>query len=569
MIRILIQLLLSPLRILYFAYCRLRLLRKPGPVLLHRMPDRFTVFRSSGLVSLFVPEREVHFMEYLALMRVIAESPELKTVIVSIPETSHSMVETEEIAACLARIRASGKKLIGHSEGGGLKTRLLLALTDERYAAAGSDFHSFLPAAEPHFLRGLLARFGIRVHTRSAGKFKSAGEMFSRDGSTPAARENLEKLIAGMRKNILQYFESSTSIQEVAARFQTQTLWSAAELKNHGFFSDLVSEAELIERFTGQKDAVMPHVFQKESAAAPASRPLRLADDNTIAARRQRLDFKPIHIRKRKSLAYVAMEGTIVAGRRGDGIRPGLISAHAYRDLLLELRDTPEEVVFLAINSPGGSPDGSEILYQAIRQLGEQKPVIALLGGVAASGGYYAAAAAHKIFASKLSITGSIGVVRMQPEASGLYRKLGIRSERVGFRGTEDIVSFTAPPSRASEKLIGAHLEATYAQFLDRVARGRGKTSREVLKFAEGRVFTGEQFLQTGLIDGILDFAGALNFYREAAGLGKKPFAIHPYPEVRVDLRTFLTERLPFGVQELLRARTLLYSPVAEQLAKL
>lgn len=570
MIRILIQFLLLPFRMIYFVYCRLRLLRKPGPVLLHRIPDRFTVFRSSGLISLFMRHEEVHFMEYLALMRVIAESPDLHTVILSVPDTSHSMVETEEIAGCIARIRASGKKVIGHSEGGGLKTLLLLAQTDERYATRGSDFHSFLPAAEPHFIRGLLARLGIRVHTRSAGKFKSAGEMFSRDGSTPAARENLEKLISGMRSSILQYFDSAPALKKTAALFQTQTLWSADELVKHGFLLDLLSESELLSRITGETSGLVPHVFQREFNLAPPSKPLRMAEDAELARRKQRSQFRPLQIRRKRALAYVAMEGTIVAGRRTDSIRPGMISANAYRDLLLELKEGREEVVFLAINSPGGSPDGSEILYQAISELGEKKPVIALLGGVAASGGYYAAAAAHRIFANKSSITGSIGVVRMQPEASGLYRKLGIRSERVGFRGTEDIVSFTAAPSRASEKLIAAQLESTYAQFLDRVAQGRSKTRAEVLKFAEGRVFTGGQFLETGLIDGILDFAGALDFYRKEAGLGTVPFAIHLYPEVRVDLRTMLTERLPFGgVQEFLRARTLLYSHAAEQLARL
>jgi protease-4 len=570
MIRILVQLVLSPLRMLYFMYCRLRLLRKPGSVLLHRVPDRFTVFRSSGLVSLFVPQEEVHFVEYMSHLRTIAESPHIRTVILSVPETSHSLVETGEIAAQILRIRSAGKRVLAHSEGGGLKTLLLLAQADERYAAPSSDFHSFLPASEPHFIRGLLARFGIRVHTRAAGKFKSAGEMFSRDGSSPAARENLAALVSGLRESVLQHFEGSPELKKTALRFSEQTLWSAQELRGLGFFSDLLSEDELVSRATGEVRQPASHPFQKDPAIVQTGKTVRLLEDEAVLIRRKHQQFRPVHFRKKRSLAYAAMEGTIVAGRRGDSIRPGLISACAYRDLFSDLAETGDEVIFLAINSPGGSPDGSEILYQSIRELGRQKPVIALLGGVAASGGYYAAAAAHKIFASPASITGSIGVVRLQPEASGLYKKLGIRSERIGFRGTEDILSFTAPPSKSSERLIQRQLETTYSQFLGRVASGRGMNASEVRKHAEGRVYTGLQFLKTGLIDGVMDFAGALDYYRAEAGIPGKPFVIHTYPEVRLDLRTMLTEQMPFsGALAALRGSTLLYSHLADQIARI
>lgn len=570
MIRILVQLVLSPVRLLYYLYCRVRLLRRTDSVLLHRVPDRFTVFRTGGLVSLFVPQEEAHFVEYMSLLRAVEEAKQVRTVIVSIPETSHSLVETEEIAAQLLRIRKAGKRILAHAEGGGLKTLLLLAQADERYAASGADFHSFLPASEPHYIRSLLARFGIRVNTKAAGKFKSAGEMFSRDHSTPAAKENLEKLISGLRESVLRHFEADPGLKKTAARFKEKTLWSADELCAAGFLHDLVGEADLISRTTKETLQIQAHPFQTLQPAPKSSETVPLIDDDAVLTRRRREQFRPVHFKRKRSLAYAAMEGTIVAGRRGDTIRPGLISACAYRDLLSELADSKHEVVFLAVNSPGGSPDGSEILYQAIRELGKKKPVIALLGGVAASGGYYAAAAAHRIFASPASITGSIGVVRLQPEISGLYKKLGIRSERVGFRGTEDILSFTAPQSRPSQKLIEEQLEATYAQFLGRVADGRGMKAAEVLRHAEGRVYTGLQFLETGLIDGLLDFAGALDYYRKEAGIPGRPFAIYTYPEVRLDLRAMLTEQMPFsGSFSALKPGTLLYSHMAEQIARL
>ncbi len=574
-IRLLLQILFLPLRLLWFFYARLRNLRRPGSILVHRVPDRFTVFRSSGYLSMLVPREEIHFAEYMGLLRVFADSEDLKTILLIVPELHHNQAECDQIAEALLQITAKGKKLIGFSEGGNLRTLLLLSCCSERYSAPAASYASFLPASEPHYFKDLLKKVGVRMDVMAAGRYKSAGEMFSRREPSRAARENLEDLIAGLRKSILSQFEKN--VPGLGSRLSKRTLWSAAQLVEVIFFKEEITQAALTKRITKHYDPPVAHAFSpKDQKEEPIEKPERKTSETALVRRHLRRSFVPIRLKRTRSAAFVAMEGTIYSGRYGDQPKSGVISAHAYRSILEELESSRDEAVILWINSPGGTPDGSEIIYQAVRSLGEKKPVIALLSGVAASGGFYIASAAHRIFAMESTITGSIGVVRMQPDAEKLYEKLGVATARIGFDNAQDVLSVSRPVGKEGRKLLEEQITSTYATFLSRVASGRKKEVTDVSRYAEGRVFTGSQFLKTGLIDEIRGLVSAVEFLKDTLKIPQKdPLRLSLYPEVRVDLRALISERLPFGGSKILslieraepvlaQGQPLLYFPAAD-----
>ena len=201
--------------------------------------------------------------------------------------------------------------------------------------------------------------------------------------------------------------------------------------------------------------------------------------------------------------------------------------------------ESREEAVFLHINSPGGGADASELLFDSIYRLSRVKPVFAVVGSVAASGGYYLACAANRIYASPLSLLGSIGVIRIRPNLTGLYKKLGVKRESLFRDPTRDLFSEAGRLSPASLRLMKATMQSTYDLFLKRVAQGRGQSLKAVGRQAEGRVFSGERFQSADMIDDSMSLLEAIDAYRQAAGYpAERAFRLNYYPEVRADLRS-------------------------------
>ena len=597
---------LLPLRLLVYVYYSLRNLNRTGDVLFHRVPDRFTMVRPVGVLAFFVPRQETHFIEYLALLRVFAESPELRTLIFLVPDIHATWSEVEQLGVALQKIESSGKQLLAYTEGGNLKTLYLMTFAARRYAAPHANFILDYPAADGYFLKSVIARFGVTVETHHAGKFKAEGfEMFTRTGYSPAARKNLKELLGDFRARIDLRFEQvadsgGTQLQRLARK---QILAETSDVLATGFFHRAVGASVFEDWLRGAitpdgrpvdpetapdmippeeiSDEVM-HEFGPVSVAADspdttnrtnATQALANAEANNAAElqrrfkqdikarrrttteqalynRQRRRKYSPLRLRGLPSVALVSMDGPISMGRAGEPPRGYGIAAMPFRELIEGLGDGPEEAVFLYINSPGGGADASELLFDSIYRLSRTKPVFAIVGSIAASGGYYLACAANRIYASPLSILGSIGVIRIRPNLAGLYKKLGVKRESIFQDPTRDIFSEAGPLSAPAIKLMKQTMQSTYDLFLARVAQGRNQSVAEVSRQAEGRVFGGERFLQTRMIDGSFSFLEALDEYRTTVGYrNDQQFNLNFYPEVRADLRSLV------GVRDGLSAR--------------
>ena len=197
------------------------------------------------------------------------------------------------------------------------------------------------------------------------------------------------------------------------------------------------------------------------------------------------------------------------------------------------MNDDDVEAVVLRINSPGGSAYASEQMWHAIKELGKKKPLVVSMGGYAASGGYYMSCAAPYIFADATTLTGSIGIFGMIPDASELIQnKLGLRFDQVSTNKMSDFIvgNFSRPMTETECMMVQRKVEEGYRLFLSRVAEGRKKSTAEIDSIAQGRVWTGEQAIAIGLVDKLGTLDDAVKYIAEKAKLGDKYHTVS-YPQ--------------------------------------
>jgi protease IV len=237
-------------------------------------------------------------------------------------------------------------------------------------------------------------------------------------------------------------------------------------------------------------------------------------------------------------------------------------------DIVRELRghrENPQvKAVVIRINSPGGVVGPTQEIHQALMRVREAgKPVVASLGSVAASGGYYAAVAADRIFANPGTLTGSIGVIMQMANVENLFKKVGVDYVVVKAGQFKDVGNFSRPMTPDERRVLQTLLDDVHAQFIDAVATGRKLERGEVLKFADGRVFSGVQAKDLNMVDMLGSLEDAVNEAAKLAGLAVPPAVVRP--SKRFSIFDLLRSQLGWGLGRLALApalptfRTLLY----------
>lgn len=223
-------------------------------------------------------------------------------------------------------------------------------------------------------------------------------------------------------------------------------------------------------------------------------------------------------------IALIYVDGVIMGGRGQSGL---LGESGGADNLMKELRaardDNSIRAVVLRINSPGGSAPASQEVGEEIKKLRESgKPVVASMGDVAASGGYWLAAITDKIYANPASLTGSIGVYIPYTNLEELFKKVGIRSEKIKSGQHKDILSPDRSMSEVERVIVQAMVDDLYEQFITVVAEGRKMDKAKVRQLADGRIYTGNQAKNLGLVDELGNLYDALDGARQLAGLHSK-----------------------------------------------
>ena len=465
--------------------------------------------------SLWGDQRDL--TETLQLLWQAADDPRVVGLYVEIGDDDAGLARVQELRQAIARFRGKGKFAVGFAEGLGgngdhFADYYLASALDRIWLQPSGGFTVLGLAVETPFLRNGLDKLGIRIEGGKRWEYKSAPDSFTENGYTPAARENLQQLIDGLYG---QFIDDVSRERKIAPARLRQLIDAAP------FEADRALKEGLVDKLGYRADA-MDDVWQRAGAASD------LVDLQDYAS-----DDK----RPRPSgevIALVRATGTITSGSGEGGLLDeAQATAEDVVDALDSAAQSPEvKAIVLRIDSPGGTYPAADAMADGVaRARAAGKPVIVSMGDIAASGGYLAAVRADVIVAQPATITGSIGVFGIWPVASELLDKLGVRMQRLGTGGNAGMYSTFQPPSAAQRLAINRELDAVYADFTRQVGEARKLDAGRLDAAARGRVFTGVDARNAGLVDELGGLQLALSIAKAKAGIeDARPIRVRRFP---------------------------------------
>ena len=432
-------------------------------------------------------------------IRKAASDPAVKYILLRGDAINGGTAEVEELRDALARFRESGKPVVAYLENPGNGTYYLASVADKIYMTSyhGGTSQLLGISGRMMFLKDVLDKLGVKMQLIRHGKYKSAGETYIK--SSPS-EENLEQ----NRQMVKSIWGTMSTAMSEAREIPAERL--------NGMIDNL--ELNLPEDFlrAGLVDELMDHeaLVTKlcDLAVVASEKDLRLFSLKTY------IGNQAPELPGRSNVAILFADGEIVEGDSEEQI-----SGKRFEREIDRLRKDPTvKAVVLRVNSPGGSVLASTRIRTALDLLQSEKPVVASYGNYAASGGYWISSGCDKVFSNATTLTGSIGVFSMIPEASGAAKKLGVNLVTVNSNKHSDMFSLMRPFDAAETAYAQAYVEDIYSTFVGLVAEGRSMTPEAVDEIAQGRVWTGTDALGIGLVDEIGTLSDAVAYAASLAG---------------------------------------------------
>ncbi|OBJ60466.1 signal peptide peptidase SppA [Mycobacterium sp. 1423905.2] len=379
-------------------------------------------------------------------------------------------------------------------------------------------------ASNALFLRDALEKAGIEAQFIARGEYKSAANLFTEDGFTEAHREAVTRMLESLQEQVWQAVAETRHI----SRDSLDGLANRAPL-----LRDDAVAAGLVNTIGFRDEAYVRMAklvgVEEDSAKSidPDEKPPRMYLSRYANTARPRL-APPVPAmpgrRSKPTIAVVSVEGTIVSGRGGPQFLPLGPSSSGGDTVAAALREVAADdsvsAIVLRVDSPGGSVTASETIWREVKKARDRgKPVVASMGSVAASGGYYVSMGADAIVANPGTITGSIGVITGKLIVRDLKDRLGVRSDTVRTNANADAWSIDAPFTPEQQAHREAEADLIYTDFVERVAQGRNLTTEAVDAVARGRVWTGADAKERGLVDELGGFRTAVRCAKVLAGL--------------------------------------------------
>ncbi|WP_282272324.1 signal peptide peptidase SppA [Stenotrophomonas sp. PS02298] len=419
-----------------------------------------------------------------------------------------------EVTAALQDLRAAKKQVVAFSENMGQSQYLLAAQADEVYLdPMGGLLLEGLGRYRQYFRSGLQDKLGVDVHLFKVGEFKSAAEPYVLDAASPQAKEADLFWMNDVWQRYLGDIAKARKLDaaQLAAGIDTLPEGIAAA---EGDLARFALQQKLVDGLKTREevDALLTERGVADGDADGGYRQIGLGEYLTqLDARRSPMDSRP-------QVAVVVAEGEIAGGDLPAG-RIGGVSTSA---LLREARDDDDvKAVVLRVDSPGGEVFASEQIRREVEALkAAGKPVVVSMGDMAASGGYWISMNADRIYADESTITGSIGIFGMIPNFARSLDKIGVHTDGVGttrFAGAFDV---TRPMDPAVGQVIQSVINKGYADFTGKVADARNKPVEAVDEVARGRVWSGAQAKERGLVDAFGGLRAAVADAAERAKLG-------------------------------------------------
>lgn len=510
-----------------------------------KKPTEVAVFSLSGPITESPVADDMPFMfgggipdSFLSLttrLRRAAKDDDLAAVVFLPTSNGFGYAQSEEMRAVIKELRAGGKDVWVHVD----------ALTTGMAATfSGATHVSVSPTGivaiegiygEQLFLRGLFDKLGVQPDFITMGAYKSAAETFMRSAPSKESAEMTRWLYDSIFDSIVRGIAEGRGVSEKKARQLIDVgIYGADDALKAGVVDSVKFraqfEAELKNKY-GQDITFNKRYGKKSQQQVDLSSPFAVMQLWAELLGGGRRSTAP----KKDAVAVIYVEGAIATGNSAPsllGSTEGAFSEPIRKALDAAARDDSVKAVVLRVDSPGGSATASEIILDATRRVKARKPIIVSMGNVAASGGYYVSCGVDTIFADPATITGSIGVLSGKLVTTSLWDKTGINFVPVERGKNSNIFSSSAPFSDAQREQLAGWMNAVYGDFKEHVQKARGdRLAKPLEEMAGGRVFTGAQAKELGLVDELGGLSDAIAHIAKEAKLEKYEVRVIPRPK--------------------------------------
>ena len=449
-----------------------------------------------------------------------ASDPAVKYIYLLTDGSVASSTTLEELRASLSKFKSSGKPIIAYTESPSTGSYYLASVADKIYMTSYQGASAMVTGVSSQmiFLGDLFKRLGINMQLVRYGKYKSAGEMYTRSSSSAENREQYQRLVDSMWESMSGEIAESRgmTVETLDKYIDNIELNLPEDFLRCGMVDSLYTREQLQNQLAvlavkeDYKDVKMIPFADYAAAKAPASK-------------------------ASKSIAIIYADGEII-----DGSDTKQIAGDRFAKLIEKARrDSTVKAVVLRVNSPGGSVLASEKIKHELDLLGEVKPIVASYGSYAASGGYWISNNCDKIFTNKTTLTGSIGVFGLIPDVSGTLKNIAhVNIESVNSHKHSDMLNGMRPFDDAEHNYMYRSIDNIYKLFLATVSEGRGISEAEVDAVGQGRVWTGSDALGIDLVDEIGTLEDALQYTASIAGdpdLNNWDITSYPKPQTSLE----------------------------------
>lgn len=450
--------------------------------------------------------------EVWSTLRRAARDPNIKGVMLKPRGLAAGWGKLDEIRQGIEAVRKSGKPVYAWLAAPGMREYYVAAAADRIFLSPEDLVDMKGMRIEATYFKGTLDKLGVEVEVEHAGKYKDAGDVFSRTSMTPETREVLNSILDDLYPRLCDAIGRGRKMKPERVRAMLDDgPFLAPKAKENGLIDELLYESAADEQLAKKAQVEVGHSITARSyIQTSGGRPKNARD-----------------------IAYLVAQGDILRGSAADlfgedrSINPHGIT----RQLNLIAADPGIRGVILRVDSPGGDAIASDEILEELKKFSRKKPMVISMSDVAASGGYYIAMTGDPVIAYPGTLTGSIGVIYGKVNLKGLYDKLGVSKEilkRGRFADIDSEYQKLSPEGRAK---LRESIQFIYDGFLKRVATGRKKTADEIEPLAQGRVWLGSQARERNLVDELGGLDRALEVLRKHASLSEdEPVRLVMFP---------------------------------------
>lgn len=481
------------------------------------------------VIPFFPKKRKLTIWDLERIFEQASNSPAVRGVLIKIRDLKIGLGRAEAIRRRISELRERGKRVFVYLESPGNLEYMIGSAAETIFVPPWSVLNLIGLKAEVTFFKEALDKLGIEAQIKGQGEYKSASEMFTRKTMSKPHRDMIDSIIDDLYAQFVKYISQSRGIDEERIKSLVDLgPFLPKEALEKGLIDEVGYEDDLERRI----EEILGFQIRKIHAESF----LRILNVKEIVRRIvQKIDGGP------GAIALVSDSGMIMLGEsRGSGETKTLGSQTLTRILGRIASDKNIKALVLRISSPGGSGIASDLVRHQLKAMSEKKPVVVSMSDMAASGGYLIALGAKKIVAEPMTLTGSIGIISGKFNLKDFFMKLGVTRDAV-VRGNRALMfSIYEKFTRDEEEKLGQIMRAFYEDFVKKVADARKMDFKSAEQLARGRVWTGKQAREIGLIDELGGIKEAIQIAKKEAGISEdaspiikffsKPRRIHLTP---------------------------------------